>query len=298
MGRLAPSSPLPISPAGSGRARLVTVKALQLALSSGEEMGYNEWDGDHFLTTAKCSTVAYEEAGITNPRQEISMMEVHDCFSITELVTMEDLHISERGGAVSDILDGFFDLDGGIPCQPDGGLKCFGHPIGASGLRMLYEMYLQLLGRAGERQTRQSALRADPQPGRHAVHEHQQRHHRRPIRRFGFPGMTAVEYTHLPLHQEITAIGGTYTLVKEARIAHRGREVLYLVGHAVFDATCCGVGGCAYGLVPGIVLGWKHSQTADGLAVSQVKPVRDLAVQQEIRRVIMDREVVPQVSFQ
>jgi acetyl-CoA C-acetyltransferase len=133
-------------------ADVVTVKALQLALSSGEELGYNAWDGDHFLTTAACSTCAYQEAGITDPRSEISMMEVHDCFSITELVTMEDLHISERGGAMHDVLDGFFDLDGGIPCQPDGGLKCFGHPVGASGLRMLYEMYLQLLGRAGERQ--------------------------------------------------------------------------------------------------------------------------------------------------
>lgn len=80
------------------------------------------------------------------------MMEVHDCFSITELVTYEDLHISERGQAWRDSLDGFYDRDGGVPCQVDGGLKCFGHPIGASGLRMLYEMYLQLHGRAGERQ--------------------------------------------------------------------------------------------------------------------------------------------------
>jgi len=51
-----------------------------------------------------------------------------------------------------DVLDGFYDIDGKVPCQVDGGLKCFGHPIGASGLRMLYEMYLQLHGRAGERQ--------------------------------------------------------------------------------------------------------------------------------------------------
>jgi len=137
---------------GLGKQNLVSVKALQLSLSSGEEMGYNDWDGDHFLTTSTCSTKAYEEAGIANPREEISMMEVHDCFSITELVTMEDLHISERGQAPKDVLDGFYDLDGGIPCQPDGGLKCFGHPIGASGLRMLYEMYLQFQGRAGERQ--------------------------------------------------------------------------------------------------------------------------------------------------
>ena len=135
-----------------GKKDLVSVKALQLALSSGEEMAYNDWDGDHFMTTSKASTMAYKEAGITDPRKEISMMEVHDCFSITELVTMEDLHISERGKAWRDILDGVFDSDGEVPCQVDGGLKCFGHPIGASGLRMIYEMYLQLHGRAGERQ--------------------------------------------------------------------------------------------------------------------------------------------------
>jgi acetyl-CoA C-acetyltransferase len=136
-----------------GKKDFVTVKALQLALSNGTEMGYEKWDGDHFITTAECSKKAYEEAGIKNPRKEISMMEVHDCFSITELVTYEDLYISERGKAWRDSLDGFYDLRrGGVPCQVDGGLKCFGHPIGASGLRMLYEMYLQLHGRAGERQ--------------------------------------------------------------------------------------------------------------------------------------------------
>lgn len=130
----------------------VTVKALQLSLSNGEEMGYNEWDGAHFMTTDRCSTMAYREAGISNPREEISMMELHDCFSITELVTCEDLHISERGNAWREVLDGFYNRDGVIPAQVDGGLKCFGHPIGASGLRMLYEMYLQLHGRAEERQ--------------------------------------------------------------------------------------------------------------------------------------------------
>ncbi len=135
-----------------GKKDFITVKALQLALSSGEELGYNSWDGDHFMTTSKCSTKAYQEAGIDNPREDISMMEVHDCFSITELVTYEDLHISERGKAVTDAMDGFYDMDGQVPCQVDGGLKCFGHPIGASGLRMLYEMYLQLHGRAEERQ--------------------------------------------------------------------------------------------------------------------------------------------------
>ena len=141
-----------------GKKDLVSVKALQLALSSGEDMAYNDWDGDHFMTTSKASTMAYKEAGITDPRKEISMMEVHDCFSITELVTMEDLHISERGKAWRDVLDGVYDIDGEVPCQVDGGLKCFGHPIGASGLRMIYEMYLQLHGRAGERQLENPAF--------------------------------------------------------------------------------------------------------------------------------------------
>ncbi len=135
-----------------GKKDFISVKALQLALSSGEEMGYNDWDGDHFVTTSKCSVQAYKEAGIADPKEEISMMEVHDCFSITELVTMEDLHISERGQAYKDVMDGMFDRNGKTPCQVDGGLKCFGHPIGASGLRMLYEMYLQFYGLAGARQ--------------------------------------------------------------------------------------------------------------------------------------------------
>jgi acetyl-CoA C-acetyltransferase len=126
---------------------IVYVKALQVACSSGEEALYTEWDGASVLTTTRAAAKAYQEAGIKNPREEISMMEVHDCFSITELVTMEDLQISARGGAVDDILNGFYDLDGKVPCQVDGGLKCFGHPIGASGIRMLYEMYSQLLGR-------------------------------------------------------------------------------------------------------------------------------------------------------
>lgn len=135
-----------------GKKDLVSVKSLQISVSSGEELGFNQWDGDHFLTTSKCSSMAYQEAGIQDPKKELSLLEVHDCFSITELVTYEDLHISERGRAVADAMDGFYDRGGPIPCQIDGGLKCFGHPIGASGLRMIYEVYLQLLGRAAERQ--------------------------------------------------------------------------------------------------------------------------------------------------
>jgi len=128
----------------------VKVKALQISDSSGEEAMFSNWDGSHFVTTRKAATNAYEEAGIEDPRKEISMMEVHDCFSITEMVTMEDLHISPKGGSYDDIMDGFYDLDGEIPCQVDGGLKCYGHPIGASGLRMIYAMYEQIIERVPE----------------------------------------------------------------------------------------------------------------------------------------------------
>jgi acetyl-CoA C-acetyltransferase len=133
---------------------VVSVQALQLAPSNGVEMGHRSWDGTHTLTTPLAARRAYAEAGLTDPRSQLDLIEVHDCFSITELVLMEDLGLSEIGRAPHDVMDGRYDRDGAIPCQIDGGLKCFGHPIGATGLRMAYEIYLQLLGRAGDRQTR------------------------------------------------------------------------------------------------------------------------------------------------
>lgn len=137
----------------------VLVKALQIAVSSGEEALYHRWDGANILTTRVAAQRAYDEAGISKPREEIDLMEVHDCFSITEMVTMEDLAISPPGKAPDDILNGFYDLDGELPCQSDGGLKCFGHPIGASGLRMIYEIYNQLLQRwPAERQVKNARL--------------------------------------------------------------------------------------------------------------------------------------------
>jgi len=141
-----------------GKDNLISVKALQLSVSNGLESHHNTWDGSYFHTVRIAAKKAYAEAGISNPREDVSMMEVHDCFSVTELVTMEDLFISEEGQAVKDVMDGFYDSDGKIPCQIDGGLKCFGHPIGASGLRMLYEMYLQLQGKADKRQLKNPTI--------------------------------------------------------------------------------------------------------------------------------------------
>jgi len=128
----------------------VYIKSLQIACSPNDTSTKN--DLIHVETSYRAGVKAYKEAGITNPREEISMAEVHDCFSITELTVYEDLQWSKRGHAREDIENGFFNLDGGLPVQPDGGLKSFGHPIGATGIRMMYEMYLQLQGRAGDHQ--------------------------------------------------------------------------------------------------------------------------------------------------
>ncbi len=135
---------------GLGFANPVTVKAIQLSASHGWETSYGEWDGASVRNTQEAAKRAYAEAGISP--SELSLTEVHDCFSITELVTMEDLGLSQEGRAIFDILAGRYDRGGALPCQSDGGLKCFGHPVGASGLRMAYEVYGQLLGRAGDRQ--------------------------------------------------------------------------------------------------------------------------------------------------
>ena len=135
----------------------IYIKSLQISASHGQEMLYED-DWTHVETTSHAAQRAYQEAGVKNPREEISMAEVHDCFSITEAITMEDLQFSPRGKVREDIEGGFFELNGGLPVQPDGGLKSFGHPVGASGLRMVYEMYKQLQSKAESRQIEEPKL--------------------------------------------------------------------------------------------------------------------------------------------
>jgi len=136
----------------------VYVKALQISASPTTGRMLTTYDYTHVEEAYRAGIAAYDEAGITDPRKEISMAEVHDCFSITEAVTMEDLQFSPRGKVKEDIEAGTFELTGPLPVQPDGGLKCFGHPIGASGIRMLYEPWLQFQGRAGKRQLKDPKL--------------------------------------------------------------------------------------------------------------------------------------------
>jgi acetyl-CoA C-acetyltransferase len=130
----------------------IYVKALSFTAGPGSGPIDSSYDYTSFEEVVRCAADAYAQAGISNPRAEIAMAEVHDCFTPTELVLMEDLGFAERGMGWKEVMAGTFDLDGELPVNPDGGLKSFGHPIGASGLRMLFECWLQLRGEAGPRQ--------------------------------------------------------------------------------------------------------------------------------------------------
>jgi len=130
----------------------ILVKGLNVACGLENSLALQEWDNAHVPENVAAAKGAYEEAGIKDPREEVDMAEVHDCFTITELVIMEDLGFSPRGKVIEDVNSGFFELNGGLSVNTDGGLKCFGHPIGASGLRMIYEVYKQLQDKAGPRQ--------------------------------------------------------------------------------------------------------------------------------------------------
>lgn len=132
--------------------RPVYIKALASTAGDGKGLSNPSYDYTTFPECADCAADAYRQASITDPRHELAMAEIHDCFTITELILYEDLGFSERGTAWKDVIAGSFRLDGELPINTDGGLKSFGHPVGASGLRMMFECWLQLRGEAEERQ--------------------------------------------------------------------------------------------------------------------------------------------------
>ena len=136
----------------------IYIKAMQICQGPREGFMNPSYDFAHVEETRRGGAAAYKEAGIEKPREEISVAEVHDCFSITELTIMEDLQFSPIGGVKEDIEAGTFTLEGDLPINTDGGLKCFGHPIGATGLRMMYEVYKQLQEKAGPRQVKNPKL--------------------------------------------------------------------------------------------------------------------------------------------
>ncbi|MGD0228832.1 MAG: acetyl-CoA acetyltransferase [Syntrophorhabdales bacterium] len=140
------------------RADPIYIKGFGISAGARQGSMRQDYDYVHIDENVLASQHAYREAGITDPRKEISVAEVHDCFTCHELIIYEDLGFSRRGGAGEDIDAGTFTLRGELPVNTDGGLKCFGHPLGASGLRMMYEIYKQLQGKADQRQVKNPRL--------------------------------------------------------------------------------------------------------------------------------------------
>jgi acetyl-CoA C-acetyltransferase len=136
----------------------IYIKTMAISAGPGRDPMVQHYDFAHVEENVRAAKVAYAEAGIKNPRDDLSMAEVHDCFTIHELSIYEDLGWSRKGGAKDDIEAGTFQLKGKLPVNTDGGLKCFGHPLGASGLRMQYEVYKQLQEKAGPRQVKNPRL--------------------------------------------------------------------------------------------------------------------------------------------
>ncbi len=136
----------------------VVVKANALATASAQPMFRNSFDYLEFPATRAAAAQAYEEAAIKDPAKEISFAEVHDCFTITEILNCQDLGFCEQGTGASFVAEGHTEVDGNIPVNASGGLKCFGHPIGATGCRMLYEVTKQLQGRADGAQVKDPRL--------------------------------------------------------------------------------------------------------------------------------------------
>lgn len=128
------------------------IKSVEVAASSGYGLIMNGYDYTTVQETVHAAERAYKNAGIADPLHQLSLVELHDCFTITEIVLYEDLQFSKRGEGWKDALEGKYTRAGILPVNIDGGLKSFGHPIGASGIRMIYESWLQFHGKAGARQ--------------------------------------------------------------------------------------------------------------------------------------------------
>lgn len=100
------------------------------------------------------------------------------------------------------------------------------------------------------------------------------------------------DYVHMELGQENKSISGTYTLVKESTLKHNGRDILYVVGTAIVDTSCCGFGSLLYATVPGYVVKWKVREDEAGLSVSQVEPIEDETIKREIAQALKEAESI------
>lgn len=136
----------------------VRLKSLSLCAGAYQPKLRGGFEMTSLEENRRSAEMAYAEAGIKDPRKELDLAIIHDCFTIHELLIYEDFGFSPRGKAIDDVEAGTFSRGGELPVNTDGGLKCFGHPVGASGLRMVYEVYKQLQGKAGPRQLSKADL--------------------------------------------------------------------------------------------------------------------------------------------
>lgn len=126
----------------------ITIKGLGISVGPGFGKTNTDYDFTHWEETERAARQAYEQAGITDPRKELDMVENHDCFSIAEAIAIESLLLCPYGTVKNDIDNGSFTQEGDLPVNLSGGLKSFGHPVGASGCREVYEIYKQIQGKA------------------------------------------------------------------------------------------------------------------------------------------------------
>jgi acetyl-CoA C-acetyltransferase len=135
----------------------VLVKAVTIAVAEHPQRD-PDFDFLAWKPTIYAAKDAYAQAGIDEPFRELDVVQLHDCFTLTEMLTYEDLGLCKKGEAKDYVASGAFGLTGELPVNTDGGLKSFGHPTGATGVRMIYENTLQLQGRAGDRQIKNANL--------------------------------------------------------------------------------------------------------------------------------------------
>ena len=100
--------------------------------------------------TVRAAHAAMREADLT--AKDVDIAEVHDCFTIAEVLAVEDLGFAKKGEGGKLAAEGTMARDGDLPVNPSGGLKAKGHPLGATGAAQVHEIFLQLRGQAGERQ--------------------------------------------------------------------------------------------------------------------------------------------------
>jgi acetyl-CoA C-acetyltransferase len=120
---------------------------------ASDTIGLYERDSFTSLAAAKIAAKQAYEMANTKP-EDINVAEVHDCFTIAEIIAYEDLEFCKAGTGGKLVQSGDTRLGGKLPVNTSGGLKSKGHPVGATGTAQAYEMYLQLTGQAGKRQVK------------------------------------------------------------------------------------------------------------------------------------------------